>query len=115
VPRLFSCRNFSECIAAASIAILVLTRPALVASADLSFSPDGPPVKLIDSAKQNFNYAYAPSIIYVDGLWYAYYCSSGTGHEDWDNIRYSTSSDGILLQMLEYRYRVGEVKLSWVE
>jgi hypothetical protein len=52
-------------------------------------------MKLIDLAKQNFTYAYAPSFIYADGLWYAYYCSGGTGPEDWDNIRYSTSSDGI--------------------
>jgi hypothetical protein len=89
-------RDFFACLNAASVTILVLTGPALVASADLSFSFVGPPVRLIDSVKQNFNYAYAPSIIYTEGLWYAYYCSSGTGPEDWDNIRYSTSSDGIL-------------------
>jgi hypothetical protein len=51
-------------------------------------------MKLIGSAKQNFAYAYAPSIISVDGLWYAYFCSTGTGPRDWDHIRYSTSPDG---------------------
>jgi hypothetical protein len=52
-------------------------------------------VKLIDSARQGFGYAYAPSIVFVDGLWHVYFCSSGTGSSDWDNIRYSTSSDGM--------------------
>jgi hypothetical protein len=78
-----------------SVAVLVLIAPAPSASADLSFSSVGQPMKLIDSAKQNFAYAYAPSIISVDGLWYAYFCSTGTGPRDWDNIRYSTSPDGI--------------------
>ena len=52
-------------------------------------------MKLVDSAEREFTYAYAPSIISVHGLWYAYFCSTGTGPSDWDNIRYSTSSDGI--------------------
>lgn len=57
-------------------------------------SSNGPPVKLIDSAGQGSTYAYAPSIIFMDGLWHVYFCSTGTGSSDWDNIRYSTSSDG---------------------
>jgi len=81
--------------AAASLTILVLTGQVPVDSPDLSFSSNGPPVKLIDSARQAFTYAYAPSIIFADGLWHAYFCSTGTGPTDWDNIRYSTSSDGI--------------------
>jgi hypothetical protein len=94
MPYFSSCRNFSGCVATASVAVLVLIGPAPAASADLSFSSVGQPVKLIDSAKQNFAYAYAPSIISVDGLWYVYFCSTGTGPRDWDNIRYSMSSDG---------------------
>ncbi len=94
VPDFFSSRNSLAYIATVSVAILVLIGPAPAASADLSFTSVGQPVKLIDSPKQNFAYAYAPSIISVDGLWYAYFCSTGTGPRDWDNIRYSTSSDG---------------------
>jgi hypothetical protein len=89
-------RTFPTCVTGlASVAILILTGAAPVTSADLLFAPDGEPVKLIDSAKENFTYAYAPSIISIDGLWYAYFCSTGTGPRDWDNIRYSTSTDGI--------------------
>jgi hypothetical protein len=80
-------------LAIASALILVLTTP--VGSSEFSFSFVGQPMKMIDSAEQNFTYAYAPSIIYADGLWYAYYCSNGAGQGDWDNIRYSTSSDGV--------------------
>ncbi len=93
--HLFSRRDFPGYIAAANVMILVLTGLASAASSDLSFFSDGQPLILIDSAKQAFTWAYAPSIIYADGLWYAYFCSSGTSVDDWDNIRYSTSSDGI--------------------
>jgi hypothetical protein len=85
---------YSACTAAASAVIVVSIRPESIAPSDLSFSFAGEPVKLIDSAEHNFTYAYAPGIIRVGGLWYAYYCSNGTGVNDWDNIRYSTSSDG---------------------
>jgi beta-xylosidase len=64
-------------------------------SSKLSFSFVGQPMKIVDAAVQHFTYAYAPSIIYAEGLWYIYYCSNGAGQEDWDNIRYSTSSDGV--------------------
>lgn len=90
MPHLFSTRD----LAAAGMAILVSTGPIPVASSDLSFSPDGQPIMLVDSAKPKFAWAYAPSTIYANGLWYTYFCSGGTGQEDWDNIRYSTSSDG---------------------
>jgi beta-xylosidase len=90
---LFLSRRLLAGVAAATASILILTSPA--ASWDLLFSLAGQPNKIIDSAKQNFTYAYAPSIIYAEGLWYAYYCSTGAGQEDWDNIRYSTSSDGV--------------------
>src|SRR5205085_1022014 len=89
-------QHFRTCIASASVAILGLAGPPSVAAMDLSFSSYGQPMKLIESAKQGFAYAYAPNIIYADGLWYMYYCSTGTGLTDWDNIRYSTSSDGVL-------------------
>jgi hypothetical protein len=75
--------------------MILLTGPAAATSSGLSFCLVGQPTKITNSAKQDFTYAYAPSIVYAEGLWYAYYCSSGTGQEDWDNIRYSTSSDGI--------------------
>ncbi len=52
-------------------------------------------MKLIDSAHQGFTYAYAPAIINAHGIWHLYFCSNGTGRGDWDNIRYSRSSDGI--------------------
>jgi hypothetical protein len=95
MPHLFWTLDFAAYIVTASIPIVVFIWPESAASSDLSFSFAGPPMKLIDSAKQNFTYAYAPSIIDADGLWYAYYCSNGTGVNDWDNIRYSTSLDGV--------------------
>jgi hypothetical protein len=95
MARFFSSRNFPTSIAAASVALLLLTGQKPAVLSDLSFSVDGQPLKLIGSANQAFTWAYAPSIIYADRLWYAYYCSSGTGLKDWDNIRYSTSPDGI--------------------
>jgi hypothetical protein len=81
-------------IAAVKLVLLIATG-ATAAPSDLTFSADGQPMKLIETAKQDFTYAYAPSIIFAEGLWRAYYCSSGTGPKDWDNIRYSTSPDGI--------------------
>src|SRR5437867_8735597 len=60
------------CVITARVVILVLSGAAPAASAHLSFSSDGPPVKLIDTGKQSFPYAYAPSIIFADGLWHAY-------------------------------------------
>jgi hypothetical protein len=95
MPRLLPARDSHVCVAAASAALLVLTEPVPVVSSDLSFIPDGQPIRLVESEKHAFTYAYAPSIIYANGLWYAYYCSNGTGIDDWDNIRYSTSSNGI--------------------
>jgi hypothetical protein len=93
--RSHSTWDLPACIRTAIVTIAVLIAPVSAASSDLSFSFAGQPMKLIDSAKHNFTYAYAPSIIYADGLWYAYYCSNGTGVDNWDNIRYSTSADGI--------------------
>jgi hypothetical protein len=82
-------------IAVASVSTLVFMGQVSLNLPDMTFLYEDQPIKLIDSEKQNFSYAYAPSIIYTESLWYAYYCSSGTGDKDWDNIRYSTSSDGI--------------------
>ena len=87
--------NLPACFGTASVISGVFIASVSAAPPDLSFSFVGEPMKLIDSAKHNFTYAYAPSIIHADGLWYAYYCSNGTGVDDWDNVRYSTSSDGI--------------------
>ena len=87
-------RYLPRCIGVVSIAIGVLITPALGVCSDLSFSLTGEPLKLVDPEKYNFTYAYAPSIIYMGGLWYAYFCTNGTGVHDWDHIRYSTSSDG---------------------
>jgi hypothetical protein len=87
--------SLPACFGTASVVSGVLIASVSAAPPDLSFAFVGEPMKLIDPAKHNFTYAYAPSIIYADGLWYAYYCSNGTGVDDWDNVRYSTSSDGI--------------------
>jgi hypothetical protein len=83
-----------RCIGVVSVAIAVLITSSPGVCSDLSFSLTGVLLKLVDSEKYNFTYAYAPSIMYAGGLWYAYFCSNGTGVHDWDHIRYSTSSDG---------------------
>jgi hypothetical protein len=88
-------RKYAQTILAASVAVFVSTAPLTAASSDPSFSVVGHPVRLVDSARWMFTWAYAPSIIYTDALWYAYYCSNGTGPTNWDNIRYSSSSDGL--------------------
>src|SRR5262245_39384517 len=49
--------------------------------------------KVIDSSDNGYNYAYAPSIIYQEGRFHMFYCSSPSG-EGWDDIRYAWSSDG---------------------
>jgi beta-xylosidase len=95
MPRSYSIWDLPTCIGTASVVIGVLTGSVSAASSDLSFSFVGQPMKVIDSAKRNFTYAYAPTIIHADRLWYLYFCSNGTGRGDWDNIRYSTSSDGV--------------------
>jgi hypothetical protein len=87
-------RCLPRCIKVVSVVIVVLITPLPGVCSELSFFPTGEPLKLVDSEKYNFTYAYAPSIIYAGGLWYAYFCSNGTGEHDWDHIRYSTSSDG---------------------
>jgi beta-xylosidase len=77
-----------------SVTIAVLATPLPGVCSDLFFLLTGEPLKMVDSKKYNFTYAYAPSIINTGGLWYAYFCSNGTGVHDWDHIRYLTSSDG---------------------
>src|SRR5437764_202431 len=92
----FSVNRYAlACIGAGSATLLLVTALVSLASSGIAFSSYGQPIRVIESAKQRFAYAYAPSVIYSDGLWHAYYCSSGTGITDWDNIRYSTASDGI--------------------
>jgi hypothetical protein len=49
--------------------------------------------KLIDSSDNNYNYAYAPSIIYNQGTFHMFYCSSGANGA-WDYIRYVWSNTG---------------------
>jgi hypothetical protein len=46
----------------------------------------------VDSPAGGFTYAYAPSIIYTQGAYHMYFCSTGS-HGGWDDIRYETSSD----------------------
>jgi hypothetical protein len=94
MASLFSRLDAPRYIAAVKLVFLFVAGGA-AASSDLSFSFVGQPMKIIDSAKRNFTYAYAPTIIHADRLWYLYFCSNGTGRGDWDNIRYSRSSDGL--------------------
>ena len=53
----------------------------------------GSPQKIVASASHGFNYAYAPSIIYTQGQYHAYFCSTGAGDNDWDHVRHVTSTD----------------------
>jgi hypothetical protein len=39
------------------------------------------------------SYAYAPSIIYTQGTYHAFFCATGAGGNDWDNIMHATSAD----------------------
>jgi hypothetical protein len=48
--------------------------------------------KLIDSSDNGYNYGYGPSIIYDNGIFHMFYCSSG-GSGAWDFIRYAYSTD----------------------
>jgi hypothetical protein len=95
MPHLCYIWELPAFIGSASVVIGLSIAAASAAFPDLSFSFVDKPIKFVDAASNNFTYAYAPSIIYADGLWYAYYCSNGTGVDDWDNVRYSMSSDGI--------------------
>ena len=48
---------------------------------------------MIDSVAYQYLYGYAPSMIYAQGQYHVYYCSSGTNVLDWDHVRYATSPD----------------------
>ena len=54
----------------------------------------GNPSIAVDSSAYGYDYAYAPSMVYDQGIYRVWY-----GSEDniygWDSVRYSTSSDGI--------------------
>jgi hypothetical protein len=94
MPGFFSNWHLPASIAAATVTAFLVTERASPNLPDISFSPEGEPFKLVDSKKESFTYAYAPAIVFAEELWYAYYCSNGTGNDDWDHLRYSTSSDG---------------------
>lgn len=51
--------------------------------------------KLIDSDSNGYVYAYAPSIVSDGGLLHMFYCSTGSGANAWDAVRYSNSVDGV--------------------
>ncbi len=55
------------------------------------------PFKITDaeqaSSDSPWSYAYGPSIIASEGVYHAYFCSTGTGVEDWDHIRHVSSPD----------------------
>jgi hypothetical protein len=48
---------------------------------------------MMPSAAYGFDYSYAPSVIYAEGAWHAYFCSSGPGVGSWDYVRHSISPD----------------------
>ena len=50
--------------------------------------------QMTDARQSNaFSYAYGPSVISSQGQYHAYFCSTGTGIMDWDNVRHISSSD----------------------
>jgi hypothetical protein len=49
--------------------------------------------KIIDSSDAGYKYAYAPSIIRLDGKFHAFFCSTGL-NGGWDAVRYAWSHDG---------------------
>lgn len=51
--------------------------------------------KIIDSSDAGYGYAYAPSIIYENGKFHSFYCSTGSNGA-WDSIRYVWSYNGRL-------------------
>jgi len=49
--------------------------------------------RIVQSA---WGFSYAPSIVYENGTYYMFWCSSGSGGPDnWDQIRFSASTDGV--------------------
>ncbi len=52
------------------------------------------PFKIIDSSDYSHSYAYAPSIIYDQGVYHVFFCSAGGGG-GYDYIRYTHSTDGV--------------------
>jgi hypothetical protein len=51
------------------------------------------PSIVVNSPASGFSYAYGPAIIYTQGQYHIYFCSTGTSDNDWDHIRHVTSSD----------------------
>ena len=49
--------------------------------------------KMVDSSNHGSLYMYAPTIIKAGSVYHAYFCSAGTGVNDWDWIRHATSTD----------------------
>ena len=67
-----------------------------------SYQPIG---KLVDSSEYGYYHAYAPSIVYINSTFHAFYCSNGASNyldtageplPAWDSVRYVTSADGRL-------------------
>jgi hypothetical protein len=50
-------------------------------------------VQLVDSDANGIWYAYAPSIVFKDGVYYVFFCSVGA-LGSWDYVRYVSSADG---------------------
>ena len=80
------------------LAILVLFLNSLqqpASAQNVSSVKVGKPFKVVDASPlgSNYAYTYGPSIIFSEGKYHAYYCSTGAGSYDWDHIRYSQSKD----------------------
>lgn len=72
---------------------LGLLLPVAPAAQAFELSRTGEAVKMADSTNSGYTYAYAPTIMYSEGKWHSYYCSAGTGVNDWDHVRYVASAD----------------------
>src|SRR5262245_27281982 len=83
----------NPCWLALGVVTIVVSAGGAGLAEPLSFSPSSPPFKIVDSSTSKFGYAYAPSIIFAEGQYHAYFCSGGTGPLDWDHVRHATSPD----------------------
>jgi hypothetical protein len=59
----------------------------------LDLAKVGGHVKMADATA--YGHAYAPSVIWAEGSWHAYFCSGsgGISTEDWDHVRHVKSAD----------------------
>jgi hypothetical protein len=93
----FSAFALTSCGKAASSS-RTIAAPSLVAKTVASAITPAPntaisPLQVVNAQNGGFGYAYGPAIIYTQGVYHAYFCSGGSGANDWDDIRHETSPD----------------------